>query len=96
MSRFLASARERYDLIVVDTPAMNISSDSVGLAGQVDAVVIVVDAQRTRQRMLTTMVSRLALAGGSVAGVVLNRTSPPRQLPRLLGHDASLERLAGV
>ncbi len=96
MSRFLATVRGRYDLVVIDTPAMSTSSDSLGLAAHVDGIVVVVDARRTRQRMLTTMLRRLTLAGGSVVGVVLNRTSPPLQLPHLPGHDADLERLAGV
>jgi polysaccharide biosynthesis transport protein len=95
MSRFFATAREHYDLIVVDTPAMSTSSDSLGLAAHVDGIVVVVDARRTRQRMLTATMSRLTLAGGSVVGVVLNWTSPPLQLPHL-GHDEDLTRLAGV
>ena len=96
MSRFLATARGRYDLVVIDTSAMSTSSDSLGLAAHVDGIVVVVDARRTRQRMLTTMLRRLTLAGGSVVGVVLNWTSPPLQLPHLPGHDADLKRLAGV
>ena len=96
MSRFLATARGRYDLVVIDTSAMSTSSDSLGLAAHVDGIVVVVDARRTRQRMLTTMLRRLTVAGGSVVGVVLNRTSPPLQLPHLPGHDADLKRLAGV
>ncbi len=81
MSRFLATARERYDLVVIDTPAMSTSSDSLSLAAHVDGIVVVVDARRTRQRMLTTTLRRLTLAGGSVVGLVLNRTSRPLQLP---------------
>jgi polysaccharide biosynthesis transport protein len=95
MSRFLAIARQRYDLVVIDTPPIITASDSLGLAAFVDGIVIVVDARRTRQRVLNAMVSRLTLAGGSVVGVVLNRTSPPLQVPHL-GHDADLARLAGV
>jgi succinoglycan biosynthesis transport protein ExoP len=96
ISRFLATARERYDLIVIDTPSMSTSSDSLGLATHVDGIVVVVDARRTRQRVLTTMLRQLTLAGGSVAGIVLNRTSSPLQLPHLPGYDADLIRLAGV
>ena len=95
MSRFLATARGRYDLVVIDTSAMSTSSDSLSLAAHVDGIVVVVDARRTRQRTLMTTVRRLTLAGGSVVGIVLNRTSPPLQLPHL-GPDAGLKRLAGV
>ncbi len=95
MSRFLATARGRYDLVVINTSAMSTSSDALSLAAHVDGIVVVVDARRTRQRMLTTTVRRLTLAGGSVVGLVLNRTSPPLQLPHL-GPDAGLKRLAGV
>lgn len=96
MSSFLATARQSYDLIVVDTPAMTTTSDSLGLAAHVDGIIVIVDARRTRRRVLTTMVSRLTIAGGSVVGIVLNHTSPTRQFPQLHGQDASLERLAGV
>jgi polysaccharide biosynthesis transport protein len=95
MSRFLATARERYDLVVIDTPPMTASSDSLVLAAQVDGIVVVVDARRTRQRMLIASLRRLTVAGGAVVGIVLNRTSPPLQLPHL-GPDAGLKRLAGV
>ena len=95
MSRFLATARERYDLVVIDTPPMTISSDSLALAAQVDGIVLVIDARRTRQRMLTASLRRLTVAGGSVVGIVLNRASPPVQ-HRHFGVDSDLKRLAGV
>jgi capsular exopolysaccharide synthesis family protein len=96
MSRFLATARERYDLIVIDTPSIATSSDALGFAAHVDGIVVVVDARHTRQRILTMTLKQLTLAGGFVAGVVLNRTSAPLQLPHLPGNDAGLKRLAGV
>jgi polysaccharide biosynthesis transport protein len=95
MRRFLATARERYDLVLIDTPPMTMSSDALGLAAQVDGIVVVVDARRTRQRMLTASLRRLTIAGGSVVGIVLNRASPPVQ-HRHFGADAELKRLAGV
>ena len=95
MARFLANARERYDLVVIDTPPMFLSSDSLTLAAQVDGIVVVVDARRTRQRMLTASLRRLTIAGGSVVGIVLNRAVPPVQ-HRHFGADAELNRLAGV
>jgi succinoglycan biosynthesis transport protein ExoP len=97
MRRFLVTAREQYDLVVVDTASMTTSSDSVVLASRVDGIVVVVDARRTRQRVLMAMIRQLTLAGGSVAGVVLNRTSAPRVRPHLSpGEDAGLKRLAEV
>ena len=95
MSRFLAAARERYDLVVIDTPPMTVSSDSLALAAQVDGIVLVIDARRTRQRMLTASLRRLTVAGGSVVGIVLNRALPPIQ-HRHFGADAELKRLVGV
>jgi Mrp family chromosome partitioning ATPase len=95
MSRFLAAARERYDVVVIDSPPITVSSDSLALAAQVDGIVVVVDARRTRQRMLTASLSRFTVAGGSVVGIVLNRTSPPLQLPHF-GADTGLKKLAGV
>ncbi|HEY3924846.1 MAG TPA: P-loop NTPase [Acidothermaceae bacterium] len=95
MARFLANARERYDLVVIDTPPMFLSSDSLTLAAQVDGIVVVVDARRTRQRMLTASLRRLTIAGGSVVGIVLNRAVPP-VLHRHFGADSELNRLAGV
>jgi capsular exopolysaccharide synthesis family protein len=97
MRKFLTTARERYDLIVVDTPSMASSSDSLVLAAHVDGVVVVADARRTRQRVLVTMIRQLTLAGGSVAGVVINRTSAPLLVPHLRpGEDAGIKRLAEV
>jgi capsular exopolysaccharide synthesis family protein len=95
MSRFLVTARARYDLVVIDTPPLIASSDSLALAAQVDGIVVVVNARRTRQRMLAASFTRLTMAGGSVVGIVLNRTSPPLQRPHF-GADAGLKKLAGV
>jgi Mrp family chromosome partitioning ATPase len=62
-----------HDWIVVDGPPVLDSPDAASLAGQVDGVVIVVEAGRTKRPVLTRSVDLLRKAGARVLGSVLNR-----------------------
>ena len=69
----LSKFRSIFDMIIIDTPPTNSSDFALALAKYADAVVIVVEAEKTRAPMLSALISQIEASGGTVAGVVLNK-----------------------
>jgi protein-tyrosine kinase len=69
----LRKFRSVFDLIVVDMPPSNVSDLGPALAKHVDAVVVVVEAEKTRGPLIKSLVSVIRGNGGNVAGLVLNK-----------------------
>jgi hypothetical protein len=69
----LRKFRSVFDLIVVDVPASNVSDLGPALAKHVDAVLVVVEADKTRAPLVKSLLSVIEGNGGRVAGVVLNK-----------------------
>ncbi len=59
--------------VIVDAPPVLPVTDAVVLAGQVDGVLVVASVAKTRTNELADACSGVALGGGRVLGVVLNR-----------------------
>lgn len=73
LEEFNALARERYGLVVYDTPPLSISADASLVAAITDGVVLVVDPRRTHRRNAARAVEQLRLAQANILGVVVNR-----------------------
>ena len=73
LAAVLDAARERYDWIVIDGPPVLHASEASGLGSVADAVVMVVEAGRTKRPVLSRAVELLRKAGARVLGSVLNR-----------------------
>ncbi|NQU36870.1 MAG: hypothetical protein HQ526_04645 [Actinobacteria bacterium] len=74
MKQLLESLKETADLVIIDTPPLLPASDAAVLSRVVDGTLVVVDAKRTRRRQLADSLEILALAGGKVVGIVLNKS----------------------
>ncbi|MBQ7251544.1 MAG: polysaccharide biosynthesis tyrosine autokinase [Kiritimatiellae bacterium] len=70
---FLAAAKERYDLVIVDAPPTMVISEAAVIASKADATLFVVWAGRTSQKLLRTSVRQLLVRGANVLGVILNK-----------------------
>lgn len=68
---FLGAVAPRYDAVVVDGAPILPYADSVAVAAQVDAVVLVVAEGTTSRRDVETALAQLAAVGANVAGAVL-------------------------
>lgn len=68
-----AEWRARFDLVLLDSPALARSSAAVMLAGGVDTSILVVAAEATPLAELRALRDRLWDVGGHTRGVVLNR-----------------------
>ncbi|MGA3174952.1 MAG: CpsD/CapB family tyrosine-protein kinase [Syntrophorhabdales bacterium] len=65
--------RERFDLILIDSPPATSSSDAFALCRRVDGVVLVVEADKTRWPVAQSVKERIIQHGGNVLGMVLNK-----------------------
>lgn len=70
---FDEEAKDRYSLVVYDTPPLSVSADASFVAAITDGVVLVVDARRTRRRPATQALDQLRRAHANILGVVVNR-----------------------
>jgi Mrp family chromosome partitioning ATPase len=69
----LSRARQTYDVVVIDSPAMSQSAAGVVIAPFVDMSLLVVEAERTRAAVARNLIERLDGAGGHVIGAILNK-----------------------
>jgi capsular exopolysaccharide synthesis family protein len=75
MQETVASLREQYDYILIDSPPMMQVSDALLLATIVDGVVLVVSSQETPKYVVRDARSRLSYARAKILGVMLNRVN---------------------
>ena len=98
MAALLKQLRELYDVVIIDSAPLLDATDGAILAAQTDGALLVVDAQKTRQRPFSESLARLRLAGAQVLGVVLNRaTDASREYrePRSARHDLTSQLASG-
>jgi succinoglycan biosynthesis transport protein ExoP len=75
MLDILASLREHYDYILIDSPPVMPVADAVLLSAMVDGVVLVVNSQETPNYIVRETRARLTYARANVLGVVLNQVN---------------------
>jgi len=65
--------KERFDIIIIDTPPVQLVSDSLVVAGESTGVIYVVKADDTPYKLAAQGVKRLRKANAPVIGAVLNQ-----------------------
>jgi hypothetical protein len=82
----LPASLKGYRLVLWDLPPVTVSPTGLLLARQVDGILLLAQAHRTRRHVALHSVQRLQDSGGRLLGVVLNRTLNfiPNWLYRLL------------
>ena len=65
--------QEAFELVIYDTPPVSVGADASIVAAQCDAVIIVVDASKTRRDALLRAVDQLRRANAKILGIVVNR-----------------------
>lgn len=65
--------RERFDLIVVDSPPATTSADGLAMFRKADGIVLVVEADKTRWPVVDSVKDQILKHGGNLLGVVLNK-----------------------
>lgn len=70
--RLLGELKERFDLVLIDSPPVLPVTDPLILAGQADAVVVVTRCDSTTRGELHRALTQLSQADANVMGVILN------------------------
>jgi len=65
--------KERFDLILIDSSSDSSTTESIALSRNVDGVVLVVEAEKTRRRVVDSIKKKILGNGGVILGVVLNK-----------------------
>lgn len=73
----IKALRWNFDYILIDCPALKVSSDAATLAPIVDGVAVVVEAGRTRREQINRTKAVIEQAGGDFLGFVLNQRRYP-------------------
>lgn len=78
-SELLSRMREEFDYVLVDVPPVGLVSDPLILATQVDGVLLVVNAQKTRKANVRRSMRSLEAVEASVLGTVMNNVNASRK-----------------
>lgn len=65
--------KERFDLILIDSSSHKNSAESVAMSANVDGVIIVIEAEKSKKSIIAKLKKRIETNGGSVIGVILNK-----------------------
>jgi len=86
IASMLSTLREKFDFIIFDGSPLRDYSESSFLAGKMDGVILVVEAERTKIDVARKIRKDLESTGVTILGVVLNkkRTYIPEYLERFL------------
>jgi capsular exopolysaccharide synthesis family protein len=76
MSQLLVALRDRFDIIVIDTPPLLPVTDAAIATGQADGALIVVRYGKTKVTQVTGAVDALDAAGAPLLGCVINMAPP--------------------
>jgi Mrp family chromosome partitioning ATPase len=79
MIGLLEELGRRFDMVLVDTPALSAVTDAAILAPLVDGVLMVVSCGSAQQDNVKAACQQLTGVGGKLTGVIVNRT-------RQIGH----------
>ena len=71
--KLLQSLRPHFDYVLIDCPSISTSYEAATLAPDVDGVVLVVEADRTKRDQIFRARQTIEMAKGSLMGLVLNR-----------------------
>jgi Mrp family chromosome partitioning ATPase len=67
------SLRGAFHTVVIDAPALQVSSDGIPLSVHADATVLVVESGTTRQPVIENLRDTLSSAGAKLAGIAMNK-----------------------
>jgi Mrp family chromosome partitioning ATPase len=69
----LTQLRQRFDMVVIDSPAANASPDVLALGSKVDGIVLIIQAEQTRYHQAKQTKDLIESNGGKLIGVVFNK-----------------------
>lgn len=73
ISVFWEKLKERFDLILIDSPPASASPDGIAISSKVDGVVLVLEAEKTRGPVAQNLKDRIQKNGGNLLGIIFNK-----------------------
>jgi len=72
MEEFIYNCKEQFDVVIFDSPAAALASESVSIGSNVDGIVLVIKAGSTKRDDVLLTKESIEYAGGNIVGVALN------------------------
>jgi len=72
IKEFWDAAKEKFDLVLIDSAPASASPDGISLSRHVDGVVLVLEADKTRKPVAENLKNRILENGGNLLGMVFN------------------------
>lgn len=94
MIAFLESARQAYDLVVVDTPPLLSVADAIPIVKDADGVIVVARLNVSRRDAMSALRGQLEAIDAAVLGVVLNGEKPKGGYSYQYGYGVKAEQSA--
>jgi protein-tyrosine kinase len=70
---FWEPLKERFDLIIVDSPPVMLFPDGPAIVSKVDGVILVVEAEKTKWQVALSVKEKITKSGGTILGTVFNK-----------------------
>ena len=70
---FWQELKNRFSLIIVDSPPLADSPDGLAFAPHADGVILVLEAEKTRSSVAENLKARISQVGGRIVGIVFNK-----------------------
>lgn len=70
---FWEALKDRFDMIILDTPPATLFPDGLAMVRQVDGVILVVEAEKTRWPVALRVKDKIIKNGGNLLGIVFNK-----------------------
>ena len=72
IKEFWEAAREKFDLVLIDSAPASASPDGISMSRYLDGVVLVLEAEKTRKPVAENLKTRILQNGGNLLGMVFN------------------------
>jgi capsular exopolysaccharide synthesis family protein len=73
IKEFWDAAKEKFDLVLIDSAPAARSPDSIALSRYADGVVLVLEAEKTRKPVAESLKNQVVQNGGNLLGMVFNK-----------------------
>jgi len=73
IKEFWEEAKERFDLVLIDSAPASASPDGIALSRFMDGVVLVLEAEKTRKPVAESLKNQIVQNGGNLLGLVFNK-----------------------
>jgi capsular exopolysaccharide synthesis family protein len=76
LAEVIEEARNKYDVVVIDSPPILGLSDAPNLAANADALIMVIDGSRSHRGAVKASLRRLEIVHANILGAILTKFDP--------------------